>query len=654
MRKHLLTFLLTLTICPAFAQPAFMRQKLYYTGKVWGFVKYYHSEVSVCHVDWDSVLLHVLPAIRNATNDSEFNDALDTMLAAAGPMAIATTPLPDTIAPELKRNRNWAWTMAPILRADVRTVLDTIKHNFRPHPGCWAMDNTYTTSYGGWLVFPHDSLELNINTTTAYPDQDHRMLLFYKYWNIMRYFNPYNYVLDMPVDSILSSYVLPMANVSAAPALFNLYQKIATRFDDAHVYGTSYSTMIQMLPGFYKPYLRLNYIGGQYVVVKSSVAGIAVGDALLSVDGLTTTQWEDSLRQYFSSGNPSVFRRTMCSQMLGRLAIGTPETMVLEDSTGTSYTATANCVWPPADQPFFYSDIYPADSLSSIVWTTMQCDIGYVNMGNLQSANVTPMYSDLQNKSAIIFDIRNYPNGTAWDIANLMYPSHREFAKDMEPDVTYPGTYTWYHDYLGYNGNPTAYTGKVIILMNQETQSQAEYSTMILSAMPNVVRVGSQTAGADGNITYWKITQDLTAGFTTLGIYYPNGDSTQRIGIVPDSVIYPTRAGIRHNQDEVLEKALTIGGCDLAVSNTTNPARSLRLTPNPATDIITLAAANIGTGNITVTITDVLGKTMLQNEVVNSNNSATATFDIRQFAAGLYFVTVQAGSRRYITKLVKQ
>ena len=157
----------------------------------------------------------------------------------------------------------------------------------------------------------------------------------------------------------------------------------------------------------------------------------------------------------------------------------------------------------------------------------------------------------------IIFDIRNYPNGTAWDIADLIYPSWICYSKCTRPELYYPGTFFWNYDFLGWNG----YTGKVIILCNQETQSQAEYSCMILRAMQNSVIIGSQTAGTDGNITSFKISQDIQTGFTTRGVYYPNGDSTERIGIVPDSVVYPTREGIRHGRDEVLEKALQVAGC---------------------------------------------------------------------------------------------
>jgi C-terminal processing protease CtpA/Prc len=43
-----------------------------------------------------------------------------------------------------------------------------------------------------------------------------------------------------------------------------------------------------------------------------------------------------------------------------------------------------------------------------------------------------------------------------------------------------------------------------------------------------------------------------------IGIYYPDGTETQRIGIVPDVVVKPTIEGIKKNRDEVLEKAIEL------------------------------------------------------------------------------------------------
>jgi hypothetical protein len=41
-----------------------------------------------------------------------------------------------------------------------------------------------------------------------------------------------------------------------------------------------------------------------------------------------------------------------------------------------------------------------------------------------------------------------------------------------------------------------------------------------------------------------------------IGVFYPDKQPTQRVGIVPNIEVKPTIAGIRDNRDEVLEEAL--------------------------------------------------------------------------------------------------
>ena len=43
-----------------------------------------------------------------------------------------------------------------------------------------------------------------------------------------------------------------------------------------------------------------------------------------------------------------------------------------------------------------------------------------------------------------------------------------------------------------------------------------------------------------------------------IGVYYPDGTATQRIGIVPDIEVKPTIEGIRAGRDELIEKAIEI------------------------------------------------------------------------------------------------
>ena len=89
------------------------------------------------------------------------------------------------------------------------------------------------------------------------------------------------------------------------------------------------------------------------------------------------------------------------------------------------------------------------------------------------------------------------------------------------------------------------YAGKVIILVNERSQSQSEYTTMARRAVPGAKVVGSNTAGADGNVSTIILPGNIFTWISGLGVYYPAGRETQR-------------AGIWAGRDEVLEKAVQL------------------------------------------------------------------------------------------------
>lgn len=396
------------------------------------------------------------------------------------------------------------------------------------------------------------------NAYTNYPDEFIRLLILFKYWNIINYYNPYNYVLDIPWDSTLVNHVLAMAGAPDYISYYKTMKKIMANANDAHVEGLTWNTAYSFWGGYYSPKLILKYTKESYVVVKSGYGDIAKGDILISLNNMSTDQLEDSLRPYISVGNSSVFRRFMCRYlMLGDS--GSVVQIGYKDSLGNSHTLSLGRNYKFSDTWFI--GYYPNDTLGNVKFKKWSCNVGYVNMGKLMISDVDTMYSVLKNTTAIIFDLRNYPNFTVSSIADLIYPNSMCVGKWTNPDIYYPGTYSWLYMYHGSNGNPLSYSGKVIILCNQQTQSQAEYSCMVLEAMENSIIIGSQTAGADGTVSYFYLSQEFRTGFSSLGVYYPNGDSTQRIGIVPDSVVYITPSGVREGRDEVLEKALQVAGC---------------------------------------------------------------------------------------------
>lgn len=79
---------------------------------------------------------------------------------------------------------------------------------------------------------------------------------------------------------------------------------------------------------------------------------------------------------------------------------------------------------------------------------------------------------------------------------------------------------------------------------------------MALQTANDVVTIGSQTSGADGNVSVIEFPQGLTSRISGLGVFYPDGTETQRKGVKIDIVVERTVAGIREGRDEVLERAI--------------------------------------------------------------------------------------------------
>lgn len=71
-------------------------------------------------------------------------------------------------------------------------------------------------------------------------------------------------------------------------------------------------------------------------------------------------------------------------------------------------------------------------------------------------------------------------------------------------------------------------------------------------------KVGSTTAGADGNISDFSLPGGLRTVISGIGIYYPDDTVTQRVGILPNVEVLPTIQGIKYVIYEPMVKAIKI------------------------------------------------------------------------------------------------
>lgn len=124
-------------------------------------------------------------------------------------------------------------------------------------------------------------------------------------------------------------------------------------------------------------------------------------------------------------------------------------------------------------------------------------------------------------------------------------------------DLSNPGAFAWIRPYSLDPAEPH-FSGEIVLLVDETTQSAAEYTAMAFRAAPAATVVGSTTAGADGNYSNIVLPGGVTGGISGIGVFYPDQRQTQRVGIVPDVWARPTIEGIRDGRDEVLEADIRI------------------------------------------------------------------------------------------------
>jgi len=185
-------------------------------------------------------------------------------------------------------------------------------------------------------------------------------------------------------------------------------------------------------------------------------------------------------------------------------------------------------------------------------------NIGYITLKTIKDEDISTIKREFLNTKGIIIDIRNYPSTfVPFSLGSFFVSSTTTFVKFTAGNVDIPGEFT-FTSTREIPSTEEVYHGKLVVIVNEYTQSQAEYTAMAFRAGNNTTIIGNQTAGANGDVSEIVLPGGLKTKISGIGVYYPGGKPTQRIGIVPDIVVKPTIKGIREGRDELLEKAIEI------------------------------------------------------------------------------------------------
>lgn len=518
-------------------------QKLATTCKVWGFLKYYHPKVAHGDFNWDKQLFEVLPKIEQANTKEEFSLILENWIDSLGEVKeIAPIIQPKEIE-YFDKNFDLSWIdKNKLFSKNLSKKLKFIENNR-------FQGNQYYVEAeegaGNISVKNENYSEYQFN------DKNERILALFMYWNLIEYFSPYKYVMDKKWNTTLEE-MLPVFIEAKNPDDFYVaMQKLTVRLNDSHVVFYKYAKKRHFLP------VACKIIDEKMVVTEildnylSQTDGVKVGDVITKVNDKTIKEIILDYRDLIPASNEAFYLFKIIEPVLS----GYSDNIKLEFlKEGRYETKTINWVDYNLNR-FELKDISKV-RLKKEKFKILENNIGYVNMGEITVKYIPEMIEKLKSAKAIVFDMRNYPNGTYEAISNFLNAKEKTFAIYTRPDLNYPGRFAWKGGTSAGSENNNNYKGKVVVLLNEESVSQSEWTAMCFQTAGNTTIIGSQTAGADGNVSNVDYMKAFHSSFTGLGVYYPNKKETQRIGIIPDIEVKPTIKGIQEGKDEVLDRAL--------------------------------------------------------------------------------------------------
>jgi C-terminal processing protease CtpA/Prc len=517
--------------------------------KVWGFLKYYHPLIATGTIDWDSVFVNHVQKVINAKNRSEFNSEILSIINSVGkPSKVESSKLPDSLFVMNKAPINWI-NDSKIFDNKIKSELRYIYENKNKHTNRYIKMDYETTDFSGEKRY--DSM--------SFPNLEYRLLFLSRFWNIINYYAPYKY-LTTNWDSVLQKFIPKVISATDTIVYYKTLQELCKSLNDGHAQLTLLSGQIQGYDVIFGGYTVPFYceIINEKVIVRnvpndsiSKAINIKQGDIILKMDDRLIRQIISDKRKYISASNYADEMHQLSNYILD----GQTQTATLEIQRANKIIKTTVKRIPVAQRDWRRFINYTGNNVGykKINDSTLLIYAAQIWDGNLETIKYL-----IKNSRAVIFDVRNYPRNDAfYSITDpfLSEPKTIDYSTIALP--AYPSLFKWKLNLnkVGHFSD-SAYKGKVIILCDERTESQGEYSCMVLQTIPQAVTIGSQTAGADGVNRMIPMGGGLNVSYSCYGVYYLDKTQTQRVGIKINIPVKKTVKAIKEGKDEILERAL--------------------------------------------------------------------------------------------------
>ncbi|WP_291580909.1 S41 family peptidase [Clostridium sp. UBA6640] len=563
------------------------QKNLHTLAKVWGFAKYRHPDITAGNINWDAELFRVMQKVLEATTKEEAGDIMAIWLNQF-PFEVNTLSkeqevLYHQVEEKAYLDVGFSWIKnRQVLGNNLADYLENLS-------GVKVTDND-----NGYAVFERGDI-VNVSSDSLmgnsikYEDTGMRLLGLFRYWNIIEYFYPYKNLMDEDWDQVLYDKIPELALQKDKESYVLSIANLTTYIHDSHGFLYDNFKVLQQHFGTYKPNASIFNIDGQIVIAgMEDKSPLKLGDIVVAINGTTIEKRIEECNKYISVSDKNHFTNAFEDYLL----CSTKEIAEIE--------VIRNGEKLSLDVPCYYNNNNrDVKKLGKDKKNGFMEDkkIGYINATTLKSGDVDKLMKKFEDTEGVIIDVRgsygkmdNYSLFSNNIIGEYIKPEISEYQQFYSSNSFEPGkffkstinssgrgfiekqldkgldsiTFSKIFDNgiirtsLGKVKNRYQYNGKVIILMNECTQSVLE--TMVMSFMdaPNAMVIGTPSAGANGNAIEITLPGCIKTSISGLAVTYIDGSQTQRIGLKPDITVKQTVKGTAEGRDEVIEKAIEL------------------------------------------------------------------------------------------------
>lgn len=491
--------------------------------------------------DWDKELIERLPSYLALDSIDARNQFLVKWIDELGPVELCITCKPTSEDSVIKPDHRWIYQTQ--LPTSLRSRIQFIYRN--RHQG----DQHYIVkSSAEHPEFTNEKIYEDIKS----PNANHRLLTLFRFWNMIEYFFPYKDITDKEWSRVLGEY-LPVVYQYEDPLMFQTeVARLISDINDGHAYMGNLKAF-HNAKGMNFPRFKMDFIGDKLVITKfydneiATAPVLELGDEIIAVNDIPVEKLIERYWPITSAATRQGKLKRIAYEVIRSNDQNAKVTIKrnneqLQDTIKLYSIKESGAFQPPKQQANGYR--------------LLGGKIGYINLNQVSPEDVETLKLEFQQTNGIVIDAREYPRTFVVKTLGGWFVSERTpIAKFTAFNINNPGEITNLAiDYI--EPQEHNYSNPVVVLVNENSLSQPEYTAQAFRAANNVTIMGRPTDGSDGNVTRIILPGKIYTRFSGMGVFYPDGKPTQRIGIIPDIRIDRTIEGIKAGKDEVLDAAI--------------------------------------------------------------------------------------------------